>query len=390
MTIPEKLTIGVLGAGAMGSGIAQLAASAGHETWVLDNRAEALRSSRAGLEKIFDRLIEKGRLDQRSRMAILERLHYTEDLDDLKSCGAVIEAVVEELPAKRSLFARLEKTVGGGCLLASNTSSLSITSIGSACEMPQRVVGLHFFNPAPLMALVEVVPGILTSPAVAARAKALAESFGKTAVAVKDTPGFIVNRVARPFYGESLRVLEEGIADPATIDWAMREIGRFRMGPFELMDLIGNDVNYAVTESVFKEFYFDPRYKPSLTQKRMVEAGLLGRKSRRGYYDYRDGAPVPEPNPNHDLGGRIVDRVVTMLINEAIDAVFLGVASASDIDLAMTLGVNYPQGLLRWGQETGLKEVLRRMVALQEEFGEDRYRPSPLLRRMARTAGSFF
>jgi 3-hydroxybutyryl-CoA dehydrogenase len=212
----------------------------------------------------------------------------------------------------------------------------------------------------------------------------LVESWKKVTVVTTDTPGFIVNRIARPFYGESLRQLEEGVADMATIDWAMREIGGFRMGPFELMDFIGNDVNYAVTMSVFENFFFDPRYRPSLTQRRLVEAGMFGRKRNRGYYDYREGAARPEPVQDRVRGQAIVDRVLAMLVNEAIDAVYLRVASAADIETAMTKGVNYPKGLLAWGDQIGPAEILRRLEVLQAEYGEDRYRPSPLLRRRVR------
>jgi 3-hydroxybutyryl-CoA dehydrogenase len=246
------------------------------------------------------------------------------------------------------------------------------------------VIGVHFFNPAPVMPLVEIVPAIVTTPEVTETARALVDGWKKTTVVATDTPGFIVNRIARPFYGESLRILEEGIADAATIDWALRELGGFRMGPFELMDFIGNDVNYAVTTSVFEAFYHDPRYRPSITQRRLVEAGLYGRKRGRGYYDYAEGAPAPAPSRDHALGQRIVDRVLAMLVNEAVDAVYLRVASAADIETSMTRGVNYPRGLLAWGDAVGAAEILRRLEALQAEYGDDRYRPSVLLRRIVR------
>jgi 3-hydroxybutyryl-CoA dehydrogenase len=197
----------------------------------------------------------------------------------------------------------------------------------------------------------------------------------------KDTPGFIVNRVARPFYGEALRIYEEGLADFATIDWAMKELGGFRMGPFELMDFIGNDVNYTVTETVFREFYYDPRYKPSFTQKRFMEAGYLGRKSGRGFYDYVETAEKPSPNMDKDLGQKILDRILVMLINEAADALYLNIATAKDIDLAMTKGVNYPKGLLAWANEKGIGWCVEKMDELYDKYREDRYRCSPLLRK---------
>jgi len=239
------------------------------------------------------------------------------------------------------------------------------------------------------MPLVEIVPGLSTEPTVTERVRALVDDWGKTTVLAKDTPGFIVNRIARPFYGESLRILEEGIADAPTIDWAMRKIGGFRMGPFELMDLIGLDVNYAVTRSVYEALYFDPRYRPALTQRRLVEAGFLGRKTGRGFYEYGGGAGAPEPVQDAQLGRAIVMRVVAMLVNEAIDAVFLRIATVADIELAMTKGVNYPRGLLAWGDEIGLDRVLDLLTGLQSEYGEDRYRPSPLLRRMVREGKRF-
>jgi 3-hydroxybutyryl-CoA dehydrogenase len=216
------------------------------------------------------------------------------------------------------------------------------------------------------------------------------QSWKKTPVLASDTPGFIVNRIARPFYGEALRILEEGLADAATIDWAMRELGKFRMGPFELMDFLGNDVNYAVTRTVYEGFFYDPRYRPSLTQKRLVEAGFLGKKSGRGYYDHRDGALQPTPNTDPNLGLLIFERILAMLINEAVDAVAMRVASPEDIDLAMTKGVYYPRGLLAWADEIGLERVLGWLERLQSDYGEDRYRPSPLLRRMVRDDQRFF
>ena len=296
----------------------------------------------------------------------------------------MIEAVLEDLGVKRALFAALERVVADDCVLATNTSSLSVAAIGGECRLPGRVIGVHFFNPAPVMPLVEIVPSITTDAPVAARVRALVDGWKKVTVVATDTPGFIVNRVARPYYGESLRLLEEGVADAATIDWAMRDVGGFRMGPFELMDFIGNDVNYAVTQSVFEGFFHDPRYKPALAQRRLVEAGLYGRKRGRGYYDYRDGAQKPEPTRDDSLGRAIVDRVVAMLVNEAIEAVHMRVASPSDLETAMTKGVNYPKGLLAWGDEIGAATVLARLEALQAEYGEDRYRPSPLLRRRVR------
>ena len=276
------------------------------------------------------------------------------------------------------------------CILASNTSSLSIASIGSALNKADRVIGIHFFNPAPLMPLVEIIPAIQTNEETLTQAKELIKAWGKTVVVCKDTPGFIVNRVARPFYGESLRIYEEGIADFATIDWALTELGGFKMGPFTLMDYIGNDINYAVTESVFEAFYFDPRFKPSFTQKRYSEAGFLGRKSGKGYYDYSDTAINKEPTKDDALGQSILNRVRCMLINEAIDAVFMDVASVTDIDLAMTKGVNYPKGLLKWADELGQKQVLDQLQHLYDYYGEDRYRPNPLLRKMVLNKNTFY
>jgi 3-hydroxybutyryl-CoA dehydrogenase len=384
----DALTIGVVGAGAMGSGIVQIAAGAGHNVVLGDANPTAFTRAHASIARAVGREVEKKRLDADGAEALLGRIADAGDLSrgyqEFADCDLVIEAVVEDLTVKRTLFSGLERAVRDDCILATNTSSLSIAAIGGGCKFPQRVIGIHFFNPAPVMPLVEIVPGIATSAHVRDAATALVQSWKKTAVVASDTPGFIVNRIARPFYSESLRQLEEGIADAATIDWAMREIAGFRMGPFELMDFIGNDVNFAVTSSVFEAFFFDPRYRPALTQRRLVEAGLLGRKSGRGYYDYSEGAQRPEPTRDETLGRAIANRTVAMLVNSAVDAVHMRVASPADIETSMLKGVNYPKGLLAWGDEIGAWTILEWLDALQSEYREERYRPSPLLRRSVR------
>lgn len=389
----EKIVVGVIGAGAMGSGIAQVAAAAGHRVILGDANPAAVAKALNGIRASLARDVEKGRLEPSAADAVFYRLSAAGDLfasgyDAYAECGLVIEAVVEDLGVKRALFSALEKVVSDDCILATNTSSLSVAAIGGGCTNAGRVVGVHFFNPAPVMPLVEIVPAITTSSAVLESARALVAGWKKTTVIATDTPGFIVNRIARPFYGESLRQLEEHIADAATIDWAMREIGGFRMGPFELMDFIGNDVNYAVTTSVFEAFYQDPRFRPALTQRRLVEAGLFGRKSGRGYHDYRDGAEKPEPTRDAVLGQAIVDRTLAMLVNAAVDAVYMRVASAADIETSMTKGVNYPKGLLAWGDEIGPPVILMRLESLRAEYGEERYRASPLLRQRVRDGRS--
>jgi 3-hydroxybutyryl-CoA dehydrogenase len=384
------MKVGVLGAGTMGAGIAQVAAQNNCEVVLVDLSQDMLTKAENNLDKVLSRLVEKGNLSEDDKINIQGRITYSTDVRDFKSSALIIEAIVENLDVKHKVFADLESIVSNECILASNTSSLSIASIGSVLKNPSRVIGIHFFNPAPLMPLVEIIPAVQTSEETLATTKALISNWKKVGVICKDTPGFIVNRVARPFYGEALRIYEEGIADFATIDWAMTSIGGFRMGPFTLMDYIGNDVNYAVTESVFASFYFDSRFKPSFTQKRHKEAGFYGKKTGRGYYNYAEGFELPKPTEQKELGEKIFNRILVMLINEAIDAVFLNVATKEDVDLAMTNGVNYPKGLLKWADEIGLKNVLSQLEELFEEYGEDRYRPNPLLRRMVKNNQHFF
>jgi 3-hydroxybutyryl-CoA dehydrogenase len=375
------ITVGIIGSGAMGSGIAQVAAMAGNKVVVYDNNTAALDKAKTNLSATLQKLQEKGKVA--SADDVLSRFSFENNLVAFADCDLVIEAIIENLDIKKSVFAEVCLVVSDECILASNTSSLSITSIAAACKNPSRVLGLHFFNPAPLMALVEVIPAIQTDPALITKAREMMLQWGKTPVIAKDTPGFIVNRIARPFYGEGIRIYEEGIADMATIDWAMTEIGGFKMGPFTLMDYIGHDVNYVVTETVFQSFFYDPRYKPSFSQKRLLEAGWLGRKSGRGFYNYATGAPMPEANKDEQLGKQVSERILAMLVNEAVDALYLNVASAADLETAMTKGVNYPKGLLQWCDDWGAQNCLHVLDNLYAQYHEDRYRASPLLRKHA-------
>ncbi len=389
------MTIGIIGSGTMGSGIAQVAATSGCKVKLYDTNRAALDKAEAALEKILLRLIEKGRIDSEEKNRIQGNIDYVENLKDLANSNLTIEAIVENLDVKKKVFSELETYVDSNCIIASNTSSLSIASIASALKNPERCIGIHFFNPAPLMQLVEVIPAIQTSNEVLEFTVKTIENWNKVVAVAKDTPGFIVNRVARPFYGESLRIYEEGIADFASIDRSLKTLGNFKMGPFELMDFIGNDVNYTVTETVFQAFYYDPRYRPSFTQKRFTEAGYLGRKSGKGFYNYDDNGSIvvqsdSEEFDNKVLAQQIFDRVLVMLINEAADALFLNIASAKDIDNAMTKGVNYPKGLLAWANEKGIDWCVKQMDALYDEYREERYRCSPLLRKMSRENQTFF
>lgn len=481
--------VAVIGAGTMGAGIAQVAATAGHRVFLYDAQGGAAEQGKAGVAKALKKRVDTGKMTPEALEALLARIQPVSSLAELAPAKLVIEAIVEKLEVKRSVFAEVEGIVAEDAILASNTSSLSLTAIAAPLQRPAQVAGLHFFNPAPLMALVEIVSGLATAPAVAETLYATAKAWGKEPVQTKSTPGFIVNRVARPFYAEALRVLQEGGADVATLDAVLREGAGFRMGPFALMDLIGHDVNYAVTSSVFDAYYKDKRFQPSLIQQDLVEAGWLGRKSGRGFYDYGEGAEPPQPataapcpapsvltlrgevslrpllekqgvafaqeagdgsiladgvllvpsdgrpatqraaeegidslvvydliapetasrialakadqapdsalatacgvmqaaglavSVLDDVPGLIATRTVAMLANEAADAVLHGVASAADIDTAMTKGVNYPKGPLAWAEDIGLERVLEVLDTLFDIYREDRYRASPLLQR---------
>ena len=377
----------------MGSGIAQVAATAGCMVKLYDTKTDALEKAKNALDKILDRLVEKGKINSAEKERIQSNIQYVSSLKELKKSNLTIEAIVENLDIKKNVFSTLEKFVSDNCIIASNTSSLSIASIASSLQKPERCIGIHFFNPAPLMQLVEVIPAIQTSEETLKTSVETIKNWGKTVAVAKDTPGFIVNRVARPFYGEALRIYEEGIASFSEIDSAMKKMGGFKMGPFELMDFIGNDVNYTVTETVFEAFYFDPRYKPSFTQKRFVEANFLGKKSGKGYFEYANNkgqSELVEDGLDSEKAPNIFERILVMLINEAADALFLGIASAEDIDNAMTKGVNYPKGLLAWADEKGMDWCVKKMDELYKEYHEDRYRCSPLLRKKQREKKTFF
>ncbi len=529
--------VAVIGAGTMGAGIAQVAAAAGHRVLLYDVVAGAAEKGIAGIKSALDRLVARNRMAAQARDDLLARIDVVERLEDLARAALLIEAVVEKLDVKRQLLETLEKLVTPEAILASNTSSLSITAIAAGRDRPERIAGMHFFNPAPVMELVEVVTGIATAQAVAETLFDTAKAWGKSPVFAKSTPGFIANRIARPFYGEALRLLEEGAADVATIDTIMRAAGGFRMGPFELMDLIGIDVNFLVTQTVWQAFFQDPRYAPSLLQQEMVAAGRHGRKTARGWYDYRPGAAKPEPgaapaglrpktivlsqNPalaaargafdpaadlvrlareaaitvkfdeappdydtpggiqyasagdelsgphsagnqyellaetairldgavlrltrgetSHEPGwrepgdvpivhydlaldyraashiaiamapdapktallaaagffqaigktvlvvqdvpGLVCCRIVAMLANEAADAVYRGICSAADADIAMLKGLNYPLGPLAWGGKLGWHRIHDVIRSLASYYGDPRYRVSPLVRR---------
>ncbi len=385
----HNLKVGIIGSGTMGIGIAQVASNAGCEVFLYDANAAQTEKSLSGLKKTLNKLTEKGKLTAEKANEVFNNIKPCTDISGLKDSDLVIEAIIENKEIKTKVFGELESFVSKECIIGSNTSSISITSLSSELKNPERFIGIHFFNPAPLMPLVEVIPGLLTDKDVPQNIYDLMKSWGKTPVFAKDIPGFIVNRIARPFYGEALRIVEENIATPQEVDEVMRTIGNFKMGPFELMDLIGIDVNFSVTQTVYKDYFFDPKYKPSLLQQRMAEAKLLGRKTGKGFYDYTEtGSGKQEalpstinqqPTSNQQA---IFMRILSMLINEGVEAKRLKIATDDDLELAMQKGVNYPKGLLAWGKEIGYEKISETLQNLYDDYQEERYRQSPLLKKM--------
>ncbi|MBT2622139.1 3-hydroxyacyl-CoA dehydrogenase NAD-binding domain-containing protein [Chryseobacterium sp. ISL-6] len=376
------MNVGIIGAGTMGIGIAQVAATNGCKVWVYDANPKQVETATVGLEKTLTKLVDKQKISAEKMTEILTNICIATELKDFKDCELVIEAIIENKEIKTKVFTELESHVSENCVIGSNTSSISITSLGAELKKPERFIGIHFFNPAPLMPLVEIIPSLLTEKSLAEKIYNLMKEWGKTPVIAKDIPGFIVNRIARPYYGEGLRIVEENMATPEQVDDAMRTLGNFKMGPFELMDLIGVDVNFSVTTTVYKDYFNDPKYKPSLLQQRMSEAKLHGRKTGKGFYDYAEGAEKPVAQKDDALYQQIFLRIISMLINEAVEAKRLGVANDEDIELAMQKGVNYPKGLLTWGKEIGYSKISETLQSLYEEYQEERYRQSPLLKKL--------
>ncbi len=397
----EVRTLGVLGAGTMGAGIAQVAIEAGLDVLLHDPVAGATERARERIGGFLARKVEKGQLSDADRAAAVERIGFSTLLEGLAAADVVIEAIPEILELKQDAFRRLDGAAPPSTILATNTSSLPVARIASATSRPGRVVGMHFFNPVPLMALVEVIPGPMTDEAVVNDVTLLARLLGKTPVTSVDAPGFIVNRVQRAYYLEACRILEAGLAGVAEIDEAMRGIG-FRLGPFELADMVGTDVSLAAGVAIFEGFFEEPRFRPSLLQRRVADAGRLGRKTGAGYYDY--GADGARTAPWDGLTSRapgspaiaqldaaqVEARILAAIVNEAASAVADGVASPEAVDTAMRLATNWPDGPLVWGERIGLASVVNTLDALHASVPDGRYRVTPLLRALADARGSFF
>lgn len=378
------MQIGIIGCGTMGAGIAQVAAEAGEKVIVYDVAPIMLEKAKNTMQKQLQALISKNKISNEYAEKTMNAIEWSFDIHSLSKCELIIEAIVENLDIKQKLFIQLESIVTENTILATNTSSLSVTAIAAACKKAERVIGIHFFNPATRMQLVEIIPALQTENQIIQSTIAIINSWKKLPVIAKDTPGFIVNRIARPFYSEAIRIAEEGIANIATIDYAMKQYGGFRMGPFELMDMIGHDVNYVVTETVWKSFFYDHKYTPSHMQKKLLEAGWLGRKSGKGFYQYIEGEiQITDLNTDEDLCKNICDRILVMLFHEANHALHLKIASREDIETAMTKGVNYPKGLLTWSEEFGYEKIEFLLDQLFIIYHEERYRCSPYIRLQA-------
>ncbi|CAN5519670.1 hypothetical protein BH23ACT6_BH23ACT6_04850 [soil metagenome] len=382
----DAIAVGVIGTGTMGAGIAQVAASAGHDVYLVDRDTSAAHAAAASIGDRFARLVVKGRMSESQALEAASRLHVSgSDPARLPPVSLVIEAAAEDLGIKHAILGALDESQTPDTIIASNTSSLDISQIATGISHPGRVIGLHFFNPPPLMRLVEVIRGDSSTSDVLDAASDLMRAWGKTPVRCASTPGFIVNRVARPFYGEAQRMVAEGIIDPASLDAALRDHGGFAMGPMELTDLIGQDINLAVGTSVWEQTGRDPRYEPTAYHQDLVAQGRLGRKTGRGVYAYDAAGAAIDANPDPDLisalvGGDEVNdpvaRTIAMIVNEAVDLEHRGVASADDIDTAMRLGTNYPQGPFDWLDQLGAQRTGQILDELDRAYPGGRYRRS--------------
>jgi 3-hydroxybutyryl-CoA dehydrogenase len=376
--------IGVVGAGTMGAGIAQLGCLAGMETVLHDPIGPALENGVAAVHSNIDKGAERGRWSADDARSAHERLRAAATLDELAGCELVVEAAPEKFELKRELFQKLRDVCGDDAVLATNTSSIPVTQIAGSTRKPENVVGLHFFNPAPLMKLVELIAALQSGERALAVARATGEAMGKRVIDASDGPGFLVNRCGRPFASEGLRLLQERLATPEEIDRIYRVGGGYRMGPFELMDLVGIDVGFAVAQSFMELSFGEPRWRPNPLQARMVAAGRLGRKTGIGWYEYAEGrAYRPDDPPDAKLTeheAQLLDRVQCCIVNEAVFALGEGVGSAEDIDAGVKLGLNWPKGSIELGRELGFEHVLVTMDALWDRYREERYRAAPLLR----------
>ncbi len=377
--------ISVIGSGTMGTGIAQLLSSKNYNVVLFDINEKNLSNSKIRLHKILDKLLHKKKISKNEVNNIISKIKFTNKINNLSKSNIIIEAITENFELKTKLFSNINKIVADETILTSNTSSLSVTSLASSFKNPNNFIGTHFFNPVPVMNLVEVIPCVQTSNETLEQTIKFIKSIKKDVVIAKDTPGFIVNKVARPFYSEAIRIYEEGLASIYEIDFTMKKFGQFKMGPFELMDFIGNDINFTVTKSIYEKFFHESRYKPSLCQKSLVEAGYLGKKTGIGFYKYDKENNIykskSEFKSNTYLYENIFLRIISMLVNEAYDTLYYKIASKEDIETAMKNGVNYPKGLFEWEKEIGKKKISTKLVALYNFYCEERYRLSPLLNK---------